>query len=69
MNDKPIMGIWDGVIIWHTDERGNSHWGSPADRLSRIAWEEARRMQAGAEGRARQEPDLSRNSGMKHRKR
>lgn len=52
MSDKPTVGIWNGVVIWHTDENGCSHWGNAADRLARIAWEETRRAQAGAEERA-----------------
>ena len=51
MSDRPTMGFWNGAIIWHTDDLGNFHWGSPADRLARIAWEETRRAEAGAEER------------------
>lgn len=65
MNDRPTMGFWNGVIIWHTDERGNFHWGNPSDRLARMAWEEDRRMQAGAEERARQEPKRDGSEGMR----
>lgn len=40
-DDKPSVGIWQDVIIWHVDENGNSHWGSPADRAKRIAEDRA----------------------------
>lgn len=53
MSERPTIGIWADVIIWHTDEDGNSHWGSPAERLARIAWERNRLTQAGDEERAR----------------
>lgn len=55
MSNGPTVGIWNGVIIWHTDEDGNFHWGDPADRLARLAWEEARLLQMGDEQRARRE--------------
>lgn len=53
MSDRPTVGIWNGVVIWHTDDDGNFHWGNAADRLARIAWEETRRSQAGDDERAR----------------
>lgn len=64
MNDRPTMGFWNGAIIWHTDDLGNLHWGSPADRLARIAWEESRRKQAGLDQHARQNPVRRGDDGM-----
>ena len=34
---KPRMGIHNGMVIWHLDENGHFHWGSPADRAEVIA--------------------------------
>lgn len=39
--------------VGHTDENGNFHWGSPADRARRQQHEESVRMQMGAEAAAR----------------
>lgn len=30
--DRPRIGIYQGAIIWHVDEIGVFHWGSPPAR-------------------------------------
>lgn len=38
--------------VGHTDDYGSWHWGSYADRMARIHWEESRRRQNGEAERA-----------------
>lgn len=41
--DRPRIGIYQGAIIWHVDDLGVFHWGSPAAREEAFLLEEARR--------------------------
>ena len=34
--EKKKFGIWQGQIIWHRDDLGAFHWGSPQARADRI---------------------------------
>lgn len=40
------MGVHEGRIIWHVDDNGVFHWGSPAARIGAIQREAGRRRQA-----------------------
>lgn len=50
MSDDPSGRMPAG---WYTDDRGNFHWGTPADTARRLADQALKLEQAGAEERAR----------------
>ncbi|MCR9089478.1 MAG: hypothetical protein NXH97_22395 [Rhodobacteraceae bacterium] len=45
-NDRQRVGFHEGAIIWHVDDLGIFHWGSPAAREEAFRREDARRDRA-----------------------
>ena len=43
---EPRIGVWQGVIVWHVDEVGTFHWGSPDAREEAVQHEAAHRERA-----------------------
>ena len=43
---EPRIGVWQGAIVWHVDEVGTFHWGSPDAREEAVRREAAHRERA-----------------------
>lgn len=43
---RPTVGYYQDAIIWHVDNDGVFHWGSPETRMKAIRQEQQRRIAA-----------------------